>query len=327
MKKWLFLLLLPSLAFAQRPASINMRKDPVYIAVDSHSAVLYPEKHCFPSRDLDMPKTDFDKLLDDVEKVGYARYIVLLLSPDSARLQRRLRTLIGQRKIDLGLEPWAPGAIIDATKMNGYFIPLVPESTSYNSTRLENRLWHEWSAQRGNCEVRVYSNSVVFLTNNLALSWEELQVPGNPFDQMLDRWETGDYFPNVFCKESGSDDLYAWIMDRIYDRGAKMNEWTLVGTPIEVPANGRSPVYLECRGNQLFAITADAPPAPFAMAGLTALNPKTQYVCFLVRPDAFETFRQARKAAWEHGLDVSCELQDESGPLATGPEGTLLLPP
>ncbi|HPC19580.1 MAG TPA: hypothetical protein PL039_05185 [Kiritimatiellia bacterium] len=324
MIKWFWLILLPSVAFAQQPASINMRKDPVYIAVDSRGAVLYPEQHSFLSSDLDIPKSDFERLLDDIEKVTRVRYVVLLLSPESASLQRRLRIALQKHQIDLGLEPWDPGTKIDATKMNKHFIPLVPESYLFISTRLEHRLWHAWRAQRGDCEVRVYSNSVVFLTNNLAMSWEELQIPGNSFDQMLDRWEGGEDFPSVFCKESGSDDLYAWIMDRIYDRGAKMNEWTAAGTPIEVPANGRAPFYLECRGSQLFAIAADALAQGFEISELKSLDPAAQYVCFLVRPDGFEIFRQARKAAWEHGLDVSCELQDESGPFAIGSEGTPL---
>lgn len=325
MKKWLWFLLLPSLAVAQRPASINMRKDPVYISVNSQDIVLYPDERSFLPRDLDMPNSDFERLLDDIEKVGRVRYVVLLLSPDSSRLQRRLRTLIDQREIDLGLEPWDPGTKIDATKINKHFIPLVPESTLFITTRLEHRLWHEWRAQRGNCEIQVYSNSVLFLTNNLSVSWEELQIPDNPFDQMLDRWEAGDYFPGVFCKESGSDDMYAWIMNRIYDRGAKMNEWTAAGTPIEVPAAGRAPFYLECRGNRLFAVSGDAPAAEFEISGLKDLDPAAQYVCFLVRPDGFEIFRQARKAAWEHGLDVSCELQDETSPFAIGSEGTPLI--
>lgn len=326
MKTWLFLLLLPSLAFAQRPASINMRKDPVYIAVDSHGAVLYPDERSFPSSELDRPKNGFDQLLDDIEKVGSARYIVLLLSPDSASLHRRLRASIGQREIDIGLEPWVPSTKIDPAKMNKHFASLVPTAFLSSSTRLEHRLWHEWNAQRGNCEVRIYSNSVIFLTNNIALSWDDLQIPGNHFDQMLDRWEAGDDFPRVFCKEHGSDDLYAWLMDRIYDRGAKMNEWTMAGTPIEVPANGRAPVYLECRSNLLFSVSSDAPAREFEISNLKSLDPAAQFICLLVRPDGFEVFRQARKAAWEHGLDVSCELQDESGPFAIGPEGKPLFP-
>ena len=324
MIKFLWLLLLPSLAVAQRPASINMRKDPVYISVDSRGAVLYPDNRFFSLRDLETPKSDFDRLLVDIEKVGRARYVVLLLSPDSVLLQRRLRASIGQREIDLGLEPWDPGATIDATKVNHHFIPLVPESSLFITTRLEHRLWNESRSQHDNCEVRVFSNSIVLLTNNVVVSREELQTPGNPFDQILDRWENGGYFPRVFCKESDRDDLYTWIMDRIYDRGAKMNEWTAAGTPIEVPANGRTPFYLECRGDNLFAVSADAPAAEFDLSNLKSLDPAAQYVCLLVRPDSFDIFRKTRKAAWEHGLDISCELQGESGPFAIGPKGTSL---
>ncbi len=116
------------------------------------------------------------------------------------------------------------------------------------------------------------------------------------------------------------------MMDKIYDHGTRKGDWTAAGTAIEVPANGRAPVYLECRGNQLFAIAADASAQEFEISNLKSFDPTTQFVCLLVRPDSFDIFRKVRKAAWEHGLDVSCELQDESGPLAIGPEGTPLFP-
>lgn len=327
MKTWLLLLLLPSLTFAERPSSINNRKDPIWVEVQSQQLVIYPEAKSIAAYELDAPDNDFEDFLGQVEQVSQTRYIILLLSPDSASLQRRLRALIHQHGIDLGLEPRSPGTKIDPIKMYKYYIPLMPERFLSRSTPWENRVWHEWQAQRGDCEVVVYSNSVVFLTNNFVLSREELQTPGNYFDQMLDRWKAGDYFPDIFCKEPGSEDLYGLIMDKIYICGAKMNEWTMAGTAIEVPPNGRTPVYLECRSNQLFAISADAPAQEFEISNLQSLEPATQFICFLVRPDSFDVFRKARKEAWEQGLDISCELQDASGPFAIGIEGKPPFPP
>jgi hypothetical protein len=100
----------------------------------------------------------------------------------------------------------------------------------------------------------------------------------------------------------------------------------LTGLPIEVPANGRTAVYLECRSNQLFAISPDAPPEAFDIAQLSSFDSKSQYICFLVRPDSFDIFRKARSAAWEQHLGVSCELQDETGPFVIGTDGHLLFP-
>ena len=42
MKMWLWLLLLPSLAFAKWPASSNMRKDPLYIDIQPDQIITLP---------------------------------------------------------------------------------------------------------------------------------------------------------------------------------------------------------------------------------------------------------------------------------------------
>jgi len=40
---------------------------------------------------------------------------------------------------------------------------------------------------------------------------------------------------------------------------------------------------------------------------LETLNPETDYLAFLVRPDSFSSFRQAREIAWEENFDVGWE--------------------
>ena len=54
---------------------------------------------------------------------------------------------------------------------------------------------------------------------------------------------------------------------------------------------------------------------------LAKINPETQFVCFLVRPDSFKIFQQARALAWLRGISVACELQDEKNPIMIGPGG------
>lgn len=54
---------------------------------------------------------------------------------------------------------------------------------------------------------------------------------------------------------------------------------------------------------------------------LKDIDPKTQFVCFFVRPDSYKIFQQARALAWLKGLDVSVELQDEKNPIMIGPGG------
>ena len=163
----------------------------------------------------------------------------------------------------------------------------------------------------------------------------------------------------------------------------------LVATPKEMTADDKSPVFFECRKNQLFHISVeelkkacDAKTAElkdrvggdeteflkqaaktmmeadgqrldytYALMGKYVLMPipeaegynlesqkgetadkwygsrlakidlKTQFVCFLVRPDSYKVFQRARNLAWIKDINVACELQDEKNPIIIGPGG------
>lgn len=326
MKKWLWLALIPSLVFAQKNIILSMGKDPVYVDVQSRQLIIYPDRQKISATELETPGNRFERLLDALHETRNTRYVILLLAPDSASLQRQLRAALRRHEIEVGLEPWKPGTEIIPAEMNQYYIPLMPAYGLRIAPPEEVKFGYEWLARNGHCEVVVHSNVVVFLTNNVVVSRADLQIPGNAFDRMLDQWDAGEPFPRYFCKEPGGEDLYDLIMDRIIERGSKKNGWTLPGLPIEVPANGRTPFYLECRSNQLFTVSADASPEVFDITQLASFDSKSQFICFLVRPDSFEIFRKARTAAWEQYLGVSCELQDESGPLTIGLDGHLLFP-
>jgi hypothetical protein len=48
---------------------------------------------------------------------------------------------------------------------------------------------------------------------------------------------------------------------------------------------------------------------------LSKFNPKQNYLIFIVRPDSFETFRTARKLAWEAGYEVGWEPHPKGSPI------------
>lgn len=163
----------------------------------------------------------------------------------------------------------------------------------------------------------------------------------------------------------------------------------LVATPKEMTADDKSPVFFECRKNQLFHISLEevkkacdakteelkervqSDEAEFlklaaqttidvggqrldytyALMGkyvmlpnpaaegypltnylqetpemwfgsrLAQIDPETQFICFLVRPDSYRVFQRARALAWFKNLNVACELQDERNPIMIGPGG------
>ena len=163
----------------------------------------------------------------------------------------------------------------------------------------------------------------------------------------------------------------------------------LVATPKEMQSDDKSPVFFECRKNQLFHISVDElkkacddkteelrdrvagdeteflkiaaqtmlevggqkldytyalmgkyvlMPIPEAEgyefksqtaetadkwygSRLAAIDPETQFICFLVRPDSYRIFQRARNLAWVKNVNVACELQDEKNPIMIGPGG------
>ncbi|MBE9238864.1 hypothetical protein IQ227_23295 [Anabaena aphanizomenioides LEGE 00250] len=54
---------------------------------------------------------------------------------------------------------------------------------------------------------------------------------------------------------------------------------------------------------------------------LSKLETDQDYVAFLVRPDSFATFRQAREIAWKAGFDVGWEPQTPETPIVFGSGG------
>jgi hypothetical protein len=54
---------------------------------------------------------------------------------------------------------------------------------------------------------------------------------------------------------------------------------------------------------------------------LKSINPKTEYLAFIVRPDSFATFRVARKQAWDNGFDVGWEPHTQETPIVFGSSG------
>ncbi len=88
------------------PKFQNLRQDPVYIDVHADRLILVEEGKEILARDLMFEGNEFEKFLGEVEQIKSRRYIVLLLRPDSAVFQRKLRQIIRDREIDVGFEPW-----------------------------------------------------------------------------------------------------------------------------------------------------------------------------------------------------------------------------
>ena len=339
MNKWLWLALIPSLAFSA-PRTCNMRQDPVYVDVHPDKVILCVENMEIAANELTGPESAFERFLQNVELVRESRYIVLILRPGSAPLQQQLRQIVKAHNIDFGIELWEAGREFpdNMAEMHSRnpLLPTAPPSNLFE-------LYKEKVAGDFPCEVEVNEDSLTILKDHVIVTSNQLATPGNSFEQLVDQREAEGGFPPViiFCKGTGGDQLFLKLMFIIQKRAPKM-AWimgisppqqvtVLLVTPLEAQAEGKQPVVIECRRNLLFSpdssdheIEGYSFDSPFDETDdtwlgsqLAKLDPEKQYVLFRVHPDSFNIFRKAREVAWKYRLESSCELLDDADPLLT----------
>ena len=327
MNKWHWLALIPTLALAghPHPSSMNLRKDPVYVDVQPDQVTIFPENTVIPSSILTVPRNEFIQLLEDIERVREVRYLILVLRPGSDKTQRQLRQIVQKYPVDVGFEPWEAERPVSYEEMSKPYLVAEPEP----------------KPQSPRYVIDIQNDRILLTPDNLTVNRDELDTPGNAYETLIDRLEAegGNTLVIFDCDEL--NEIKTWLpvlvpiltqrapklAKRMIDEADAQSQITvLVPTPLEVPSNGREPVYFLCQSNQLFTVSADGQIKSASMPDLASFDPASHTICFLVRPDSLALFREARKAAWEQDLDVSCEFQAESGPLAIGADGRLLIP-
>jgi hypothetical protein len=105
MNKWLWLTLIPSLAFAAtRPCTL--RQDAVYMDVHPNKVIICADDKEIGASELLSTDNDFEQLIRDIEKLRDVRYPLLVLRPGSEQIQHTLLKTIRKYDVDLGIEPW-----------------------------------------------------------------------------------------------------------------------------------------------------------------------------------------------------------------------------
>ena len=315
--------------------------DPVYVDIHPDKVILCVENMEIAANELTGPDSAFERFLHNVELVRESRYIVLILRPGSAPLQQLLRQAIYEHNIDLGIELWEAGREFpdNMAEMHYSRNPLPP--TDPTSHLFE--LYKEKVAGDFPCEVEVNEDSLTILKDHVVVTSNQLATPGNSFEQLVDQREAEGGFPPViiFCKGTGGDQLFLKLLFIIQKRAPKM-AWIMgisppqqvtvvLVTPLEAQAEGKQPVVIICRKDQLFypnssdhEIAGYSFDSPFDETDdtwlgsqLAKLDPEKQFVLFRVHSDSFDIFRKAREVAWNYRLESSCELLDDAGPLLT----------
>ena len=105
MNKWLWIALVPSLVIAE-PRPCNMRQDAVYVDAHPDKIIICADNKEVAASELSTSDNDFEKLVQDIERVRNLRYPILVLRPGSERLQHILLKIIRKYDVDIGIEPW-----------------------------------------------------------------------------------------------------------------------------------------------------------------------------------------------------------------------------
>jgi hypothetical protein len=83
----------------------NLVKEPTYIDVHQNMVVIHPGQTEIPQRELFLPKNRLTDILDEIRNDAENQYVILLVRPRAAKLQRYLRDqVISQYNLDIGIE-------------------------------------------------------------------------------------------------------------------------------------------------------------------------------------------------------------------------------
>lgn len=100
----------------------NKAKEPVYVDVHKDHLVVYPGQEVVSLPDLERRGNALERLVAGVETNGENEYIVLLARPGTALVVHRLKKVIRDRGIDLGVELFEANARVEyerAAKASG----------------------------------------------------------------------------------------------------------------------------------------------------------------------------------------------------------------
>ncbi len=256
MKTWLWLALLPALAFAIPPSSQAIQPGPIYVDVEPDQLIICPEETHIAKSDVALPGGPFEQFLDQVEAVRDTCHIVLILRPGSAIFTRQLRQMIRDRNIDIHFEPWDADRDVNMAELMADQHPKIPPAALAEKPPLADQ------AEDSLCIVKISGTAVTIPPDNIVVQRDELQTPENPLERLLDRFEAkGDCTGILLLCEMDNNAMLAQVSNLIRERMVRMgcgpdsNPITvLVADPKSVEEEPKSPVSFECRNQQLFFI-------------------------------------------------------------------------
>ena len=130
MTKYLWVALIPSLAIAEiRPCT--MRQEAAYVDVHPDKVIICADNKEIAASELPISENEFEKFIQDIERVRNLRYPILVLRPGSERLQHQLLQIIRKYNVDIGINLGnqnAPFLVTNSSRMRNRLLGLKREA-------------------------------------------------------------------------------------------------------------------------------------------------------------------------------------------------------
>ncbi len=269
-------------------------REAVYVEVNSDGMRIYePDFRPFTVKDEEMrfPGNEFEKFLDWLEVRRDSRFVVLLLRPDSALFQRRLRTCFAQRSIDMVFEPLEVDEEVPLPVRN---LPKEPEPAKPGSAAEEEEVEEEKRPLLFECR-----DNKIF------------RVDRDKIDQACEE-RAAKIFKDVNGDENEFLKVAATTVVEVdgyrVDFGLSMT-----GSYLLMPNDS-------FQGDEVETSEEEAGSGWFAEE-LARHDPKREFVCFFIRPNSVGACKRARKVAWSQGFSVTYELMTVREPIKLGVGG------
>ena len=301
----------------------DIAKEPSYIDCWSNSVTLYPGATSVTWETLQRPDNAVEKLLDQIQANNKTQYVVVMARPDSVKVFRQVRKMVGERSIDVGYDVvdvdftvnWGQSVkkleLSDATgpKQGAQIAPspvvrqaptaAVGQSMVYSPPPMA----HIVKAPDGSEKQPMFfecRNAQVFSVDKIGLDEKVAQM----LSALAPGQRSGDptsFVKAISDKEIGNDNYKV------------MPSYLLAMIMALEPKPG-------VRGDNQGALPNAS--SKFQQC-LLKFKPQQYYLVFLVRDDSFPIFRQARELANQIGFDVGWEMLDKDEPLKFGTGGQL----
>jgi len=289
----------------------NTAKAPFYIDCHHDGVILYPGATNITWEALQLPDNAVEKLLNQIQANQQTQYVVVMARPDSVKVFRQVRKMVGTHQIDVGYDVVNTVCKFDwdvASHAAGQ--AQVMQTVSPPAAILTTASGRQLPSQPPLVHIGTPPGLPVFFEcrNEQVFYIDKVELD-EKVEQML----------SSLSPKLKSSDPHGFV-NFINSNEVGNAYYKVLPSYLLAMVMALEPK-LGVRGDDKDALLD--PNGKFQIA-LQKLNYQNQYLTFLVREDSFNIFRQAKEIAEKIGFQVSWELLEKTEPIKFGTGGSVV---